>query len=248
VTFARLLRVYRVEAAYECLRMLRAPGFGLPFLALPLLLYLLFAVLIYGGAGHADPSIARFLFAAFAVLGVSGPGLFGFGLVLATEREQGLLRLKRALPMPPAASLVARTLMAMLFGALIMATVLPAALALGGLPATPAQVLATTATGILGAVPFCALGLFIGARTSGRAAPAVVNLVYQPMLHLSGLFYPLPKALAAAAPIWPTYHLQRLVLAAAGAEGTGDALVHVAVLGGATLVFGGLAIRRLARG
>ena len=37
-------------------------------------------------------------FRSHGVFGAMGPGLFGFGVSLAIEREQGLLRLKQALP------------------------------------------------------------------------------------------------------------------------------------------------------
>jgi hypothetical protein len=111
---------YAVETRYECLRMLRAPGFAIPFLGLPVLRYLLFAVVLFGAAVRNDPAAGAFLFTGFTVFGVVGPGMFGFGMVLAIEREQGLLRLKRALPSPPAAWLLARMLMAMLFAGLIV--------------------------------------------------------------------------------------------------------------------------------
>jgi hypothetical protein len=119
----RLLRAYLTEAKYESVRMLRSPAFGIPFLGLPVALYLLFAVLLFGDAIRSDPKAAMFTFTGFDILGVMGPGLFGFGIVVAMEREQGLLTLKRALPMPPAAYLLAKMLMAMLFGVIVTATI-----------------------------------------------------------------------------------------------------------------------------
>ncbi len=48
-----------------------------------------------------------------------GPGLFGFGVSIAIEREYGLLTLKQALPQPAGAYLLARAVMTMLFVAII---------------------------------------------------------------------------------------------------------------------------------
>lgn len=245
MTAARLLRAYLVEAKYESLRMLRAPGFAIPFLGLPVMLYLLFAVLIFGAAVRSEPLAGKALFTAFAVMGVIGPGMFGFGVIVAMERDQGYLVLKRALPMPPAANFVARMLMAMIFAALVMISVAVAALTAGHVALTIGELLATFAVGVAGALPFCAMGLAIGAYVSGRAAAAVVNLVYLPMLHLSGLFYPLPAFLQSIAPIWPPYHLNRLALAAAGAPVRGEAATHAAILVAETLLFGLIAVRRL---
>lgn len=227
--------------------MLRAPGFVIPFLGLPVGLYLLFAVLIAGAATSSDPSVARFFFSGFSVFGVIGPAMFGFGVVVATEREQGLLKLKRALPMPPAAYLLAKALMAMAFSAIIMVTMLAAALSVGHLTLSAGQVLNVAALGVLGLLPFCALGLLLGVWTTSRTSPAIVNLIYLPMLHLSGLFYPLPKVLQAMAPAWPAYHLSQLMRYAIGLDNRVTPLTHIAVLALVTAVLGALALRRLSR-
>jgi ABC-2 type transport system permease protein len=243
----RLLRAYLAEARFESLRMLRVLGFSLPFLFLPVALYLLFGVVLFGDAVRNDPATGKFLFAAFAVFGVMGPGMFGFGATIATEREQGLLTLKRALPAPAGSYLLAKLLMTMLFAFIVMATMIPAALLLGHLPLTFVQCASVAVINILGSLPFCAIGLFIGTRASGKAAIAFVNLIYVPMMHVSGLFYPLPKFLRALSPVWPTYHLQQLVFAGLGMPAYGKSTIHVAVLAGVTVVLTALSIRRLAR-
>lgn len=243
---SRLFGAYFAEAKYESLRMLRTPAFAIPFLGLPVMLLLLFGVLIFGNELRADPNGAKFVFTAFTVLGMMGPGMFGFGAALAMEREQGLLKLKRALPMPKAAGLLAKMAMALFFGVIIMATML-AALPLTHMSLTPAQAANVTAINILGTLPFCALGLFIGAMATGKTALAFVNITYQVMMHLSGLFYPLPKFLNKIAPIWPTFHLQQLVLSAAGAPSRGSKAIHATVLAAVALIATTAATQRLAR-
>jgi ABC-2 type transport system permease protein len=242
----RLLRAYLTETKYETIRMLRTPAFAIPFLGLPVMLYLLFGVVLFGDAVAKDPVAGPFIFAAFAVFGVMGPGIFGFGMLIATDREQGLLKFKRALPMPPAAYVLAKMFMAILFAVIVMATMI-ASLPLGHLKLTVGRILAVTAINILGALPFCAIGFFIGTRTTSRSAPAFVNIIYQVMMHISGLFYPLPKFLRTIAPVWPTYHLQQLVFGVLGVPSQGKAIVHVAVLAGVTLLLSVLGVRRLAR-
>ena len=242
----RLFGAYLTEAKYESLRMLRTPAFAIPFLGLPAMLLLLFGVLIFGNELRADPNGAKFVFTAFSVLGMMGPGMFGFGAALAMEREQGLLKLKRALPMPQAAGLLAKMAMAMFFGVIVMITMI-AAMPLAHVPLTTTQALNVALINILGTLPFCALGMFIGAMATGKTALAFVNIAYQVMMHLSGLFYPLPTFLRKIAPIWPTFHLQQLALAAAGAPSRGTTAVHVAVLASVTIAATMLAVRRLAR-
>jgi ABC-2 type transport system permease protein len=241
----RLLNAYSTEAKYETVRMLRTPAFAIPFLGLPAMLYLLFGVVIFGAAIRNDPQSGLFIFAAFALFGVMGPGMFGFGMLVAGEREHGLLTLKRALPMPPPAYLAAKLLMAVIFAVIVTATML-AVLPLGHLKLTIGQLFAAAAVSILGALPFCAIGLFIGVLTNSRSAPAFVNILYQMMMHLSGLFYPLPKLLRAIAPVWPTYHLQQLFFTAIGVPSPGHAITHIAVLVVLTVVLTFFAVRRLA--
>jgi len=242
---SRLFRAYLTEARYETVRMLRTPAFSIPFLSLPVLLYLLFAVVIFGAAIRNDPQSGLFIFAAFALFGIMGPGMFGFGMLVAGEREHGLLTLKRALPMPPPAYLVAKLLMAMMFALIVVVTMI-AVLPLGHLRLSVGQLFAAAAVSILGALPFCAIGLFIGVLTTSRSAPAFVNILYQVMMHLSGLFYPLSKFLRAIAPVWPTYHLQQLFFSAIGVPSQGRAITHVAVLVFLTVVLTLWAVRRLA--
>jgi ABC-2 type transport system permease protein len=243
----RLIGAYLAEARFESLRMFRVLGFSIPFLVLPVALYLLFGVVLFGDAIRNDPTAGKFLFAAFGVFGVMGPGMFGFGATIATEREQGLLTLKRALPAPAGSYLLAKLLMTMLFALIVMATMIPAALLLGHLPLTFAQCASVTAISVFGSLPFCAIGLFIGTRVSGKAAIAFVNLIYVPMMHISGLFYPLPKFLRTISPVWPTYHLQQLVFAALGMPSYGKTAIHVAVLASVTVLLTAFSIRRLAR-
>jgi len=102
---------------------------------------------------------------------------------------------------------------------------------------------------IAGSIPCAAIGLFIGSLSSGSAAPAFVNIIYLPQLWLSGLFFPLPKFLERWAVIWPAFHVNQVALGAAGIREFVfvPMLLSIGVLVGVTVIFGGLAIRRLAR-
>ncbi len=244
---SRTLHAYVTEAKYESLRMLRSPSFAVPFLLIPVMVYLLMGVVFFGAALRGDPKAAMGVFAGLTVFGMIGPGLFGFGVAVAMEREQGLLKLKRAMPAPRAGYFVAKMCMAMLFNAIIMVTMIAAALWAAHLPLGVAQAAGLAAVNIAGALPFCAIGLFIGVWVGGSSAPGFVNLVYLPMMWLSGLFIPLPKSLIPAAPIWPAYHLLQLSMQALGQPFAGSAWTHTAVLGGVTLVLTAVAVRRLAR-
>jgi len=242
----RVIGAYLAEARSECLRYLRSPGFMLPIMLFPGMFYLLFGVFM---AANNGPEAGRYLLASYGVFGVMSPGLFGFGVSLALERDGGLLAFKRALPMPPGAYLLGKMLMAMLAAAGVIVLLLAMAFGLGHVHLAPGQVAALLLTGVLGVLPFCALGMFVGTLIKGQGAPGMLQLVYLPMSFMSGLWFPLsmmPRFLQQIAPVWPSYHLDRIALAAVGlAE---DAWwPHALVLAGFALAFFLLAARRLRR-
>jgi ABC-2 type transport system permease protein len=245
----RIVRAYASEVKYETLRMLRAPAFAIPFLLLPVPIYLFFGVMLPAPAIAKHPTAANYLFSGFLVFAVMGPALFGASCVLALERDAGFLRLKRALPAPLGSYLIAKMSMAMIFATLATLMMLVAGLVAGKLSLSAGQLLVIATVMILGAVPFAAIGLFVGAYASGSAAPAFANLVFLPMIYLSGIFIPLPKSLERFAVIWPAFHLNQTALGAAGVSEFSfiAPLISAAALVGVTVLFGGLAIRRLAR-
>lgn len=246
----RILRAYFLEAKFETLQGLRTPAYAIPFLLLPVLFYLLMGnTLVPAAIEESGPAVANYIFCGMAVFAVSGPGLFGGCLYLPLEREGNVLRLKRALPMPPAANLIGKALMTVLFSAVSLTLVFTVAFFVGRTTLSIQQLLIIWFVMAPGGIPFFAIGLFIGAHTSGNAAPAIVNLAFIPMFMLSGLFIPLPDFLARWIPLWPTFHLDQVALGLAGvddfvflpAQWSAGALV------GVTVLFGGLAIRRIAR-
>lgn len=247
----RLLRAYLMEAKFEMLGALRTTGFALPFIAVPVAIYLLFGVIINGNAAAHSPfgaGLADYLFAGFASMAAMMPGIFS-GVILAQEREGNLLKLKRAMPLPPGASIVAKMLMGMGVSALSVGLVVAAALFAGKLTLTTGQVAIIGVVLIVGTIPFSAMGLLIGALSSGSAAPAWGNLIFLPMMWLSGLFIPLPASLERWVILWPAFHLDQLALGLAGVKQFTYVPPSLAfgVLLGTTMLFGGLAIRRLAR-
>src|SRR5579885_2411958 len=213
-----VLASYLLEAHFEFLRVLRTPAFAVPTLLFPPMFYLLFGLLLNRGNHDA----AQYLFATYSVFGVMAPGLFGFGVGVAVERERGWLSLKRVAPMP-----------------------------LGGVRLALAQWLLLGAIAAFGVLPFCALGLVIGSRANAAAAPAIVNFIYLPMAFLSGLWIPLsmlPGVLSQIAPLWPAYHLAELALGVIGqGSSSGSVPWHILALVAFTAACFAIARRRLAR-
>jgi ABC-2 type transport system permease protein len=238
--------VYVLEAKYEFLRVLRTPAFAAPTLLFPPLFYLLFGLLL----NHGNAGAAQYLFASYSVFGVMAPALFGFGVGLAMERERGWLALKRVMPMPPGAYLLAKMAMAMLFALIIYVVLGLMAFFLGGVRLQIGQWLLLGVIAALGAIPFSAIGMMIGSKANASASPAFVNLIYLPMAFLSGLWMPLtmlPSFFTQIAPLWPSYHLAQLAQMTIGTQPWADVGAHLVWLVGFTAVCFAIARRWLAK-
>lgn len=240
------LRIHALEAWFEFLRVLRTPAFALPTLTFPLVFYVVFALLVPGKWGDLDK--AAYLFATYCAFGVIGPALFGFGVGLALEREQGLLDLKRVSPMPTSAYFLAKIAMSVAFALAVVVLLSIAAIGFGGVSVAVSTWLKLVGALMLGTLPFCAIGLWIGTLVKGQAAVAVVNLVYLPMALLSGLWIPLfvfPPIMQKLAVLWPAWHLGQMSLGIVGQVADVRYGMHVAVLLVMTLLFLSLAALRL---
>ena len=101
---------------------------------------------------------------------------------------------------------------------------------------------------MLGALPFCAIGMFVGSLVSGQAVAGH----REPHLPAHGV----PVGPVGAAAVHaegpatsrrsgPRYHLAQMALDTVGAPSAGTIASHIAVLAGITLLFFLLAMRRM---
>jgi len=226
--------VYVTETRLEFIRMLRMPTFALPALIFPAMFYLLFGVLMAGN----KPQVGAYMLATYCIFGVMGPGLFGFGVSVALEKDRGWLTWRRAVPALPGAYFISKMAMALIFAFIIFVELALLAATLGGVQLAASQWLLLMAVSLLSSLPFCALGLVIGILVNGQAAPAIVNFIYLPMAFLSGLWMSisfLPKVLGDVAPIWPSYHAAQIALKVIGADLGAPLWLHIGYLAVFTL-------------
>ncbi len=242
------LNIYVLEAKTEFLKAFRMPAFTIPSLIFPLMFYVFFGLIFNrNGMGGQMPT---YLLATYGVFGIMGPALFGFGVGVAIEKDQGWLALKQCSPMPISAYFFARIFTAMQFALIIVLSLFIVGGVFGGVQLTTGQWAATLLVMIIGTLPFCALGLWMGLALTGQSAPAVVNLIYLPMAFLSGLWIPVqlfPVVLQNGAWALPPFHLAQLVLKIQDNDLGHPWLIHVLVLAGMTLLFLFLAIRAFKR-
>lgn len=241
----RLWRAYLTEAKYEIVNGLRSPNTLLFSLGFPVMFYLL-AGSVFGFLQARDTNLTAYMLIAFIVLALMTPGFTTLGVALAIERDQGLHALRRALPMPNGANLMSKIVFAIASVAIVVPVVMAIGVFLGHVSLSALQLLGIWALALLGSLPFCALGFFIGMRASARASVPLTNLCFIPMLYLSGALFPLPEAVKWVSVYTPPFYVQQLMLAVADAPHrfVGGLGVHVGILIAVTLLFLLLTVRR----
>lgn len=199
------------ECALTLRILFRQPGFWIPTVLFPAMLYAFFGAQSGGGAWAAN---AMASFAVYAVLGV---GFFQFGVSVAQDRESPFATWQKTLPGHVANQWVARILASLVF--ITIAVLLVVALALimtetrlaAGAWARLALVCAMCS------VTATMMGIALGSVTTARAAVPVANLVYLPLAYLGGLWVPpmfMPSAIARISEWTPTRAMGELGWAA----------------------------------
>ncbi len=169
------IRICFKEAKYEFLKNLRNPMYSVSTVLFPLMFYVLFG-LVMGRQMIGGVSTTVYLIPAYGTFGVMGASLFGTAASLASERGLGWLQVKRASPMPPFASFLAKIVMSMIFSTTVVLLLLLLGVTFGGvhMPALTAAKLVLTL--VAGSLPFGAMGLLDAVHVPAEIYPALCGV------------------------------------------------------------------------
>jgi ABC-2 type transport system permease protein len=208
------LAVLAHQVRYDLRASLRNPRARFFTFFFPLLLLVIFASVF----GHGTTTIdgVRVSLSRYYV-----PGILAMSLIVATYgnlvvsiaalRETGVLKRRRATPVPPAV-LIGGQALATLAVASIMATILLVVAKLGyGVGMAPGALAAAICTTVVGALAFACIGYAVsGLVGSPEAAQPVVQSTLLPLWFVSGVFIPvanLGSTLRAIGRVFPVEHL-----------------------------------------
>jgi ABC-2 type transport system permease protein len=221
---------------------LRTPAISVISFAMPLILFLFFAVPAIGTPYLPGTDLGTFMLASFAAYAVSSVMVFNYGVTIALDRGQKVDVLMRASPMPGGVYLLARTITALALGLVGLTALFLVAFATGiHLPLATWVSMAVRL--LLGSLPFIGLGFALAYLCSPSAAPAVANLLFLVLAFGSGMLVrvdQMPDLLRTISPYLPTYHYAQLAWGAIGAESE-SLLVAAAWLACFAIVFFGVA-------
>jgi ABC-2 type transport system permease protein len=216
---APLLPMVGRQSVAQARMFIRTPAISVISFAMPVILFLFFAVPAIGTPYLPGTDLGTFMLASFAAYAVSSVMVFNYGVTIAMDRGQRVDVLMRASPLPGGVYLLARTITALglsLVGLLVLFAV---AIVTGvDLPATTWAAMAVRL--LVGSIPFIALGFAIAYLCSPGAAPAVANLLFLVLAFGSGMLVrvdQMPDFLRTISPYLPTYHFAQLAWGSIGA-------------------------------
>jgi len=241
-----MTRVLASELALTLRILFRQPGFWVPTVLFPAMLYAFFGANI-AAAGR----MGAYAMASFAVYAVVGVGFYQFGVTVAQDRENPFTVWQRTLPGHAAAPWIARVVASLVFVIIAVALVLVSAWLIAGISLDAAAYLRLGLACLLAAVTAVLMGTALGSLASSRAAVPLANLVFLPLSYLGGLWVPpvaLPSGIAALSVWTPTRAMGEIAWAAM--DGRALPARFLLVLAGWTALAGGvtwLAQRRNSR-
>lgn len=190
------LRLLWHQVRYEQLSFWRNPQAAFFTFVFPVVIITIFGALFHGvkeSSYFYGMSALQYYVPTIAALSVLGSCYSQLAIVLATRRQEGILKRVRGTPLP------AWTYFLGLLAHCIMVSAVDVALITGlgrlfGVP-LPTHWPAIAVALVLGAASFCALGVAVASMIrNAEAAPAVVQFVLFPLVFISGTYMPIHSA------------------------------------------------------
>ena len=200
------------QTRYELLSFLRNKQARFFTLALPVVFLVLFLSLF--GSGTVGPEHVKestYFVPGIAAMAVVSASFVNLVISVIAQREAGVLKRRRATPVPAFVLIVGRALTVMA----VSLTVLAVVLAIGrfgyGVQVSVQALPAVALTAIVGSVTFCIVGYAVSTLIgSSDAAQPIVQAVVLPLYFISGVFVPgveLPTWLQRVAELFPVQPL-----------------------------------------
>ncbi|MFD8378760.1 ABC transporter permease [Streptomyces sp. NPDC059679] len=199
------------QIRYEQLTFWRNPQSAFFTFVFPVVVMAIFGGL-FGSIGTSEfyygRSALQYYVSTIAAVSVLGSCYSQLAIVLATRRQNGMLKRVRATPLPASgyfAGLLAHCVLVSVVDVLLITAV--GRLYGVPLPAAP-QWPALAVSLVLGAAAFCSLGVAVASLVrNAEAAPSVVQFVLFPLVFISGTYMPVHSAplngIAGALPVKP---------------------------------------------
>ena len=225
-----MIRMTLHQAGYDLRAFIRNRQSQFFTLALPVLFLVIFASLFGSGGNTVKVTGGRIGTSVYYV-----PGIIALGIIAAcfvnlvasvtAQRERGVLKRRRATPVPAAAIIAGRVLTAIVIAVVIAAVLLGIGWAAYGAHVPGRTAPALVVTVVVGAASFCCLGYALTSLIHNEdAAQPTTQALMLPLYFISGVFVAvtiLPHWLADIGDVFPVRHLADALLVAYNPHTTG---------------------------
>ncbi len=202
------------QVRYDLLASFRDPRARFFTMIFPIVLLVIFAGVFGSGTTTVDGvkvDTARFFVPGIVTMSIITAAYAGLMIRTANAREYGLLKRRRATPVP-AAMLLGGQVAATLVTTVAMSALLLVIARLGyGVSLSAGALAATGCTVVVGTLAFACLGYAVaGAVGNADAAQPIAQATMMPLYFISGVWIPtdqLPHALQKIASLFPIEHL-----------------------------------------
>jgi ABC-2 type transport system permease protein len=207
-----MTRLLAHQTRYELLTFVRNRQGPFFTVALPLIFLVIF-VSVFGNnlVGPEHVKASTYYVPGIAALGLLSAAFTNLVISITAQRELGILKRRRATPVPAWVLVAARALCALVVGLVVMATVIAIGSAVYGVHIASSALPAVALTAAVGAFAFACLGYALSTLiSSADAAQPVTLAVTLPLYFISGVFIPsvrLPSFLQHVAEAFPVQHL-----------------------------------------
>ena len=199
------------QARYDLLGILRNRQARFFTLILPILFLVIFVGVFGNHTLKSGFKASTYYVPGLSALGVIAASFVNLVISITAQRETGVLKRRRATPVPAGVLIAGRTLTAVTVS-LVVLTVL---LALGrfayGVHLRVAALPGIALTAVVGSITFCVLGYGLSTVIHNEdAAQPMTQAIMLPLYFISGVFVPnlqLPSWLRHVAEVFPVQHL-----------------------------------------
>ncbi len=200
------------QAHYDLLAFLRNRQARFFTLMLPLIFLVIF-VSVFGNhtVGPERVKASTYYVPGLSALAIIAASFVNLVISLTAQREAGVLKRRRATPVPAWVLLAGRTITAMSVSLLVMTVLLLLGRFAYGVRLPSSTIPGVLLTAVIGSATFCILGYALATVVgSADAAQPMVQAIMLPLYFISGIFIPnvnLPTWLQDVARIFPVQHL-----------------------------------------
>jgi ABC-2 type transport system permease protein len=208
----RSIRLVFHQAHYDLLSFLRNRQARFFTLMLPLIFLVIF-VSVFGNhkVGPEQVKASTYYVPGLSALAIIAASFVNLVISLTAQREAGVLKRRRATPVPAWVLIAARTLTAMSISLVVMTLLLLVGRFAYGVRLPSSTIPGVLLTAVVGSATFCVLGYALStAIGSEDAAQPMVQAIMLPLYFISGVFIPnvnLPGWLQDVARVFPVQHL-----------------------------------------